>query len=117
MLLSEPRLPGAEASCIVSAMARSPRSPASLRGAHPLAQVFLATLAFLLLVVPALDLAWSEPTLDEGQGVRCHLHANPVLSSEALAGFVWPAGDLLLPFDSPIRLLPIAFSIFIPPRL
>jgi hypothetical protein len=37
-----------------------------------------ALAALLLLVTPALDLAWNEPELDENQGIRCQLHVDRV---------------------------------------
>jgi hypothetical protein len=74
-------------------------------------------LAILLLVVaPVLDLAWNEPALDEGQGMRCQLHANPVMALEPLSPLVALAAELFLSFEPLDRFPLIGHSIFIPPR-
>jgi hypothetical protein len=70
----------------------------------------------LLVVAPVLDLAWNEPALDEGQGMRCQLHANPVVALEPLSPLVALAAELLLPFEPLDRFPLVSPLIFIPPR-
>jgi hypothetical protein len=75
-------------------------------------------LAILLLVVaPVLDFVWNEPALDEGRGMRCQLHSNPVTALEPGSHAVAFSSELPLPAErfDPIPLL--ASSIFIPPRV
>jgi hypothetical protein len=75
----------------------------------------LWALALLLLIVaPALDFAWVEPTL--GQGVLCQLHANPAVALEVVSPVVVAAAELLPPGE-PLGRIPLVGSpIFIPPR-
>jgi len=68
-----------------------------------------ALVVLLLVVAPALDLGWAEPTLSRGG--HCQLHANPA------APIIVLAAELLLPFESLARLPFIASTIFIPPRI
>lgn len=76
-----------------------------------------ALAALLLLVTPALDLAWNEPELDENQGMRCQLHANPVVALQPVAPVVVLASGLLFPFE-PLDRVPLPGpSIFVPPRV
>lgn len=76
-----------------------------------------ALAALLLLVTPALDLAWNEPAADESQGGRCQLHANPVVALQPVAPVVALASGLLLPFEPPDPVPLLGPSIFVPPRV
>lgn len=75
-----------------------------------------ALAAPLLVVTPALDLAWNEPALDESQGARCQLHANPGVALQPVAPVVARASELLFPFEPPDRVPLVGPSIFVPPR-
>lgn len=79
-------------------------------------RVVSALVTFLLLVVPLLDFAWNEPTLDESQGARCQLHSNPGIVLNPVS-VVQLSGEPLSQFESPSRLLFIPASIFVPPRV
>jgi hypothetical protein len=77
----------------------------------------LLLLALVLLVMPALDLAWNEPKAAEQQGTRCPLHANPIVVVCPLA---LDAAQESRPGDVVETLLrPQLYdtSIFIPPSL
>ena len=76
-----------------------------------------ALAALLLLVTPALDLAWNEPAADESQGARCQLHATPAVPFEVVYLAVALRIELLPPLDLPDRSPLVGRSIFIPPRL
>jgi len=71
----------------------------------------------LLVVTPALDLGWNEPTQDGRQGVRCPLHANPaVAAAPALDGaaLVWAR----FAEEPTLERVPlVAPCVFVPPRL
>lgn len=74
-------------------------------------------LAILVLVVaPALDLAWNEPALDGSQGTRCQLHGNPGADLQLVSPVVALAAELRPPSEPLARFPLIASSIFIPPR-
>lgn len=77
----------------------------------------LTLLALVILVMPALDLAWHEPKLAESQGVRCPLHANPVVMVCPAALDVDQAFEPGEVFGEPLRPQPLDASIFIPPKL
>ena len=87
-------------------------------GAHRgVARATLAFLALVILVIPALDLAWNEWKAAEHHGVRCPLHANPVM---AACPVVFDPGQIVVPGpvlgeSHPPQLL--ALSIFIRPKL
>ena len=83
---------------------------------RPRVPALWVALIVLLLVVPALDLAWNEPALDETQSTRCQLHANPVMGGQPASPVVTLIADLLLPLESPDRLPLLGCSIFVPPR-
>ena len=78
-----------------------------------------AVLAFVILlmgVVPVLDLAWNDSTLDEGHGARCQLHANPVVPLE-LASLIVTHCSEFSPLSDPLAHVPLRdASIFVPPR-
>ena len=77
----------------------------------------LTLLTLVILVMPALDLAWNESRAAERQGTRCPLHANPVVVASPPtvdAGQESEPGDVAGP---PIRSQPYDASIFIPPKL
>lgn len=74
-----------------------------------------ALVVLLLVVAPALDLGWAEPTLSRGG--HCQLHANPGVALERTAPIIVLAAELLLPFESLARVPFIASTIFIPPRI
>ncbi|MGH8071646.1 MAG: hypothetical protein ACRERE_41715 [Candidatus Entotheonellia bacterium] len=77
----------------------------------------VVTLFIILLVVaPALDLGWNEPTLAQSQGARCPLHGTPAVTFEPTCLVVAFAAEWLLPFEALNRLPLISASIFIPPR-
>jgi len=93
---------------------RSPRVP----GISLTVRRFVwALAALLLLVTPALDLAWNEPAADEGQGARCQLHANPVVTFQPVAPVIALAAELPLPFELPDPVPLLGPSIFVPPRV
>ncbi len=73
-----------------------------------------ALVVLLLVVAPALDLGWAEPTLSQGY---CQLHANPGVALEPTAPIIILAAELLVPFELLTRLPFIASTIFIPPRI
>jgi len=75
-----------------------------------------ATLLLLLVVVPVLDLAWSEPRLDGSQGAGCQLHANPGVAFDSVSCSVSPPTASLSSSDAPTYLSLLGSSIFIPPR-
>jgi hypothetical protein len=70
----------------------------------------------LLIIVPALDLAWNEPALDENQGARCQLHANPGVTLQPHSPVVALAAGLIGPSQACDHFPLIGPSIFIPPR-
>jgi hypothetical protein len=77
----------------------------------------LTLLALVILVMPALDLAWNDLKSAERQGTPCPIHANPVLvvCPAALdAGQVFEPGEVVGP---PLRPQLYDASIFIPPKL
>lgn len=86
------------------------------RDSRPIRRVGWVLAILLLVVAPVLDLAWNEPTLDEGRGMRCQLHANPVMALEPLSPLVALPAELLLPFEPLDRLPLVSPLIFIPPR-
>ena len=78
----------------------------------------IVTVAIIVLVVvPALDLAWHEPLQDQSPGARCPLYANPAAVFEPLSLVVALAAECLLPFEPPDHFPLMSPSIFIPPRL
>lgn len=80
-------------------------------------RAFWTLIIILLAVMPVLDLAWNEPTLDQRQGARCQLHANPAAAFEPVCLVVVLAAGLFLPFEPFDRSPLMGPSIFIPPRL
>lgn len=82
--------------------------------AQPALRIALAVIVLLLVLVPALDLAWIEPTLD--QGGRCQLHANPAVAVGPPALIARSFAEPLLPSASAPRLPLLGSSVFIPPR-
>ncbi len=93
------------------------RASACLPRNFPTVERVLALLAVLLLAgAPVIDLAWSEPGLDESQAARCHLHANPGIASETPSCLAPLVVELPGPSGSLPRLHPISSSIFVPPR-
>jgi len=102
---------------IVWGVARTLRESLANRGANGLAvRAGLALLAVVILVMPALDLAWNEPKLAE-RGTPCPLHANPVL---VVCGAALDVGQAFGPgavAGEPLRPQPYDASIFIPPKL
>ncbi|MBI3327263.1 MAG: hypothetical protein HYZ81_11250 [Nitrospinae bacterium] len=70
----------------------------------------------LLVVLPALDLAWNEPVLDQPPGARCQLHATPAVACEPVGLVLGLAAELLLPFEALDHFPMVSPSIFIPPR-
>lgn len=87
------------------------RSPGERRHS-PL--LFCALVALLLVVAPALDLAWHEPALD---GAPCQLQANPGVALPPVSPVVTCAAEWLLPVDGPGRVPLMGASIFVPPRV
>ena len=82
---------------------------------RPTGRVALVILTFILVTVPALDLGWVEPTLD--QGASCQLHSNPGTAVGLACLVVSLPAELLPPSESPARSLLLGFPIFIPPRV
>lgn len=83
----------------------------------PTVRAALTLLALVVLVMPALDLAWNEPKAAERQGTRCPLHANPVVVVCPLvvdASQESKSGDVP---DAPLRPQLYDASIFVPPKL
>ncbi|MGH7319933.1 MAG: hypothetical protein ACRELA_09975, partial [Candidatus Rokuibacteriota bacterium] len=77
----------------------------------------LTLLALVILVIPALDLAWSELKPAERQGAPCPIHANPltvVCPAVLDVGQAFEPGEVL---GEPLRPEPLVASIFIPPKL
>ncbi len=83
---------------------------------RPRVPALWVALIVLLLAVPALDLGWNEPTLDETQGARCQLHANPVMGCQPASPVVTLIADPLVPLEPPDRPPLLGRPIFIPPR-
>ena len=84
---------------------------------HAAVRAALTLLALLILVMPALDLAWNEPKVAERQATRCPLHANPVVivSPPAVAaGQESEPGDVV---RAPLRPHLYDASIFVPPKV
>lgn len=79
--------------------------------------VFPVMFALFLIAVPAVDLALSEPSLDESRGARCQLHANPAVGSEPMLPAAAPVAEPFLPLEPSDHLPLIGPSIFIPPRI
>ncbi|MBI2544892.1 MAG: hypothetical protein HYW16_06720 [Candidatus Rokubacteria bacterium] len=77
-------------------------------------RVVLATITLLLVVGPALDLGWNEPTLE--QGALCQFHANPGAAVGPAPLVVWHSADPLSPSDPVVHFALLSPSIFIPPR-
>jgi hypothetical protein len=78
--------------------------------------IVVAFAVVLLIVTPFIDVAWYEPALDESQGARCHLHANPVVPSESPSRVVRSPAELLAPLELLTRAALLGPSIFVPPR-
>lgn len=93
------------------------RDPSVLRGPRAVQRLLWLLAAALLVVAPALDLAWNEPAADESQGARCQLHANPVVALQPVAPVVVLASGPLLPFEPLGRVPLVGSSIFVPPRV
>jgi hypothetical protein len=102
----------------VDRVTRQLRDSLARRGTPgPTVRAALALLALVILVMPALDLAWNEPKAAERQGTRCPLHANPVVVGCPLAvdvGRDSEPGDVA---GAPLRPQLYDASIFIPPKL
>src|SRR3989304_10075845 len=69
----------------------------------------------LLVMVPSLDLAWNDSTLDESQGAYCQLHANPGVSLQPVSPVMVLSAERFLPFQPLDRFPLIGSCIFIPP--
>jgi len=76
----------------------------------------LAVVALLLVVVPFLDLAWNHASPDDAQGIRCQLHANPVVTLVPGSPLIPGSPELLLASRPPAKSPLLAPSIFVPPR-
>ena len=82
----------------------------------PTVRAALVLLVLVILVLPALDLAWNEVKAAERQGTRCPLHANPIVVPGLLPGDVSQEsepGDVAV---TPLRPQLYDASIFIPPK-
>lgn len=97
---------------------RQLRGSVARHGARgPAVRAALTLLALVILVMPALDLAWNEPKVTERQATRCPLHANPVVIVSPPAV---DAGQESEPDDvakAPLRPQLCDASIFIPPKV
>jgi hypothetical protein len=106
------------AAAILERVTRQLRQSLAHQGARrPAVRALLAFLALVILVMPALDLAWNEPRLAERQGAPCPLHANPVMVVCPAAldvGQAFEPGEVL---GEPLRPQLYDASIFIPPKL
>jgi len=83
----------------------------------PTVRAALALLALVVLVIPALDLAWNEPKAAERQGIRCPLHANPAVVVSPLAADTSHDSEPGEVTGTPLRPQLYDTSIFIPPKL
>ena len=84
---------------------------------HPACRAVLVFLVLVVLVLPALDLAWNELRLADRQGTPCPFHANPVLGACPAAletGQVSQPGEVLA---EPLRPQLYDVPIFVPPKL
>lgn len=98
-------------------MAMSRRRLHFPRRAWPVWRAIFAVALFLVVVVPALDLAWNEPLLDESQDARCQLHANPAMAFQPVSPVLPCAAEFLLDVE-PLGRLPLFDPyIFVPPRV
>ena len=93
------------------------RRPSASGNARTASRVISALAALVLVVAPAVDLAWNEPTLEEPQGARCPLHANPGAALGAPALVVSHSAVPLLHSEPVVHFELLSFSIFIPPRV
>ena len=83
----------------------------------PTVRAALTLLVLVILVIPALDLAWNETKAAERPGARCPLHANPVAVGCPLAidtGQESQPGDVI---GARLRPQLVDTSIFVPPKL
>lgn len=99
------------------AMARSRRRPCGWSKTPARWSILSAIFGLLLIAAPVVDLALNEPTLNESQGARCHLHANPAIRCAPTALAVALLAAPFLPPEPSDRLPLIGSSIFIPPRV
>jgi hypothetical protein len=83
---------------------------------RPRVPALWVALIVLLFVLPALDLAWNEPAVDETRSTRCQLHANPAMGCEPASPVVALIADALVPLEPQDRLPLLGRPIFIPPR-
>jgi hypothetical protein len=79
-------------------------------------RVVLAFVAFLLVVVPVLDLALNDSVRDESRGIHCPIHANPVVTFHTVSPVPVLSPELLLPSEPRLCFPPASHSIFVPPR-
>ena len=76
-----------------------------------------AFVIILLVLSPALDLAWNEPVSDGSPNVHCQLHATPAVAFEPGGVLVMYASERFQAVEPHDRLPLVGASIDIPPRV